>query len=240
MATEVRLPQLGQTMEEGTVVTTLVKVGDEVKKGDVLFEVETDQVTLELESPDDGFVKHIVAEVGETLPVGELLLMLGDKDEEVAAPAKTASAATAPAPVEAPKPKAAGKVIASPRAKKLAKDKGIDLATVKGTGPGGRIVEKDIADATAGVATSVAAKPKKAPEAPPAQYKLGQVVPLNRLQKITGRRMLQSKQEIPCFYLTVKVDMTLRVLHATPRNELIFAIMDEDLEPQGTGGEPIA
>jgi len=83
MATEVRLPQLGQTMEEGTIVGCMVKVGDQVKKGDVIFEIETDKATLEMESPAEGFVKHIVAELEQTLLVGQVLLVLGDKDEEV-------------------------------------------------------------------------------------------------------------------------------------------------------------
>ena len=83
MAKEVRLPQLGQTMEEGTIVGYMVNVGDEVKKGNVIFEIETDKATLEMESPADGFVKHILAELDETLPVGAPLMVLGDKDEEV-------------------------------------------------------------------------------------------------------------------------------------------------------------
>jgi len=83
MAKEVRLPQLGQTMEEGTVVNCLVKVGDEVKKGDVIFEIETDKATLEMESPGDGFVKHILAGIDQTLLVGEPMMVLGDKDEDV-------------------------------------------------------------------------------------------------------------------------------------------------------------
>jgi pyruvate dehydrogenase E2 component (dihydrolipoamide acetyltransferase) len=78
MAKEVRLPQLGQTMEEGTIVNCLVKVGDEVKKGDVIFEIETDKATLEMESPAGGFVKHILVKADDTLPIGELLLVLGE------------------------------------------------------------------------------------------------------------------------------------------------------------------
>ena len=83
MAKEVRLPQLGQTMEEGTIVNCLIKVGDEVKKGDVIFEVETDKATLEMESPAAGFVKHILVKTDETLQIGEPLLVLGEKDEQV-------------------------------------------------------------------------------------------------------------------------------------------------------------
>ena len=83
MAREIRLPQLGETMDNGTIVSCLVKVGDQVKKGDIIFEIETDKATLEMESPADGFVKHILAEVNETLPVGTPIMILGDKDEKV-------------------------------------------------------------------------------------------------------------------------------------------------------------
>ena len=211
MAKEVRLPQLGQTMEEGTIVSCMVKVGDEVKRGDVVFEVETDKATLEVESPADGFVKHILAEVGQTLVVGEAVLVLGDKDEEVlqsfidslktGAPAAPAGEAAPAAPVVEPaKPelqptKPPGKVKASPRARKLAEELGVSLAIVTGTGPAGRITEQDVKKAAA-----------SKPAAP--EVKLGETIPVTRLQRITAQRMLQSKREIPCFYLTVKADVT--------------------------------
>jgi pyruvate dehydrogenase E2 component (dihydrolipoamide acetyltransferase) len=234
MAKEVRLPQLGQTMEEGTVVNCLIKAGDEVTKGDVIFEIETDKATLEMESPADGFVKHILVEVDQTLVVGEPLLVLGEKDEKVpqsfidslkdgapaapsepapveqiaAAPAAQQPAAVPLQPVTAPAQPAApaGRIIASPRAKKLAGELGVDLAAVTGTGPAGKITEQDVKQAAA----SKSAKP--ASPAPVAQaqtdVKLGATVPMNRLQKITAERMLKSKREIPCFYLTVKADVT--------------------------------
>lgn len=215
MAKEVRLPQLGQTMEEGTVVNCLVKVGDEVKKGDIIFEIETDKATLEMESPAGGFVKHILAAVDETLAVGAPLLVLGEKDERVpqsfvdslktgAPPAPAAETGPAPEParVEAERGKPAGKVMASPRAKKLASDLGVDLSTLAGTGPGGKITEQDVQDAAAAIASRAAAPPA------PVEAQLGKTVPLNRLQKITGERMLRSKREIPCFYLTVRADVT--------------------------------
>jgi pyruvate dehydrogenase E2 component (dihydrolipoamide acetyltransferase) len=220
MAKDVRLPQLGQTMEEGTVVNCLVKVGDEVKKGDVIFEIETDKATLEMESPADGFVKHILVSVDETLAVGEPMLVLGDKNEDVpqsfvdslkggapaapeATPAAQAAPATEPAEPEPEPAKPAGRIMASPRAKKLAADMGVDLTTVKGTGSGGKITEEDVKNAGAG-------KPSKpaAPAASAAEARPGQTIPLNRLQRITAERMLRSKQEIPCFYLTVKADVT--------------------------------
>ncbi|MEK7993576.1 MAG: biotin/lipoyl-containing protein, partial [Planctomycetota bacterium] len=186
MAKEVRLPQLGQTMEEGTVVNCLVKVGDEVKKGDVIFEIETDKATLEMESPAGGFVKHILVAVDETLLVGAPLLVLGGKDEQVsqsfvdslkagapAAPAVETAPAAEPGPLEAEPGKPAGRVIASPRAKKLASDLGVDLSTLTGTGPGGKITEQDVQNA-AGAKTP---KPA-APPAPPAETQLGKTVPL--------------------------------------------------------------
>jgi len=219
MAKEVRLPQLGQTMEEGTIVSCLVKVGDEIKKRDVIFEIETDKATLEMESPADGFVKHILAEEGQTLPVGAPILVLGDKDEEVpqsfveqllggtSAPsvveAEPAGPVAEPAKQQPEPARPAGKVIASPRAKKLAEQLGVDLSAVSGTGPAGRITEQDVKKAAA-------AQPAKAagPELVTPEVKLGQTIPVNRLQKITAQRMLRSKQEIPCFYLSVKTDVS--------------------------------
>ncbi len=238
MAKEVRLPQLGQTMEEGTIVNCLIKVGDEVKKGDIIFEIETDKATLEMESPADGFVKHILVEVDETLTVGAPLLVLGDKDEKVpqsfvdslkggapavpseaapveqapgvlpreseAAGAEPALAGAKPSVAQKAEPqpsKPAGRVMASPRAKKLAGELGVDLTALTGTGPAGKITEQDVREAAA----SKSAKPT---EAAGAEVKLGATVPLNRLQKITAERMLKSKREIPCFYLTVRADVT--------------------------------
>ncbi|MDD5457978.1 MAG: dihydrolipoamide acetyltransferase family protein [Phycisphaerae bacterium] len=235
MATEVKLPQLGQTMEEGTIVNCLVKVGDKINKGTVIFEVETDKATLEMESPAEGYVKAILAENGQTLPVGDPVMILADEKTQIpqdyidslkggatppavvtekpaATPAKTAAAPQAAAQPAAP----AGRGFASPRAKKLAAEKGVDLAAVKGTGPNGRIVEKDVASATAGGAKP-AAKPAKA--LPESQYKLGDIVPINRLQRITGQKMVQSKREIPCFYLNVRADVTDLVEFITHLNK---------------------
>jgi pyruvate dehydrogenase E2 component (dihydrolipoamide acetyltransferase) len=231
MAKEVRLPQLGQTMEEGTVVNCLVNVGDEVKKGDIIFEIETDKATLEMQSPAEGFVKYVLAKADETLPVGAPVLVLGAKDENVpqsfvdsltgaapatpeAAPAVEAAPAAQPARAEPEPAKQAGRVMASPRAKKLAADLGVNLAKVTGTGPAGKITEQDIQKAAA-------AKPAEpsAPAAPVAEVKAGQTIRLNRLQRITAEKMLKSKQEIPCFYLTVKADVTNMVKLRTKLNE---------------------
>ncbi|MHC4459838.1 MAG: dihydrolipoamide acetyltransferase family protein [Planctomycetota bacterium] len=219
MAKEIRLPQLGQTMEEGTIVGCMVKVGDEVKKGDVIFEIETDKATLEMESPADGFVKYVLVETDQTLPVGAPVLVLGDKDEEIPqsfidslkspttapaaeapAAAEAAAAVSAAEPVKPEPSKPAEKIKASPRSKKLAEELGVSLAAVTGTGPGDRITEEDVRKAAA-------SKPA-APSVAAAEVKLGETIPLNRIQKITAQKMLQSKREIPCFYLTVKADVT--------------------------------
>jgi len=228
MPKEIRLPQLGQTMEEGTIVDCPVNVGDEVSKGDVIFEIETDKATLEMESPAEGFVKYILAELDETYPVGAPLMVLGAEDEDVPqsfvdsleteppAPTTDAAPTEQPAPTAQPAPapepeKPAAKILASPRAKKLAADLNVNLAAVTATGPGGKITEQDVQNA--------AGAPKAQPAAPAGEPALGAAIPLNRLQKITGQRMLKSKQEIPCFYLTVKADMTDLVAHRAKVNE---------------------
>ena len=224
-ANVVKLPKLGQTMEEGTIVSCMVKVGDEVKKGDVIFEVETDKATLEMDSPFAGFVKNILVQVGQTTPVGSPVIILANKDDQIpqsfvdslggaaaqASDEQPTRQVTVAAQTATPTPtKATGRIFVSPRAKKAAKDKGIDLAMVKGTGPLGRITEKDVKATTPGA---------KAPAAAPVggEFRLGQTITINKLQKITAERMVLSKQQIPCFYLTVKVDMTDLVAY---RNKL--------------------
>jgi len=231
MAKEVRLPQLGQTMEEGTIVNCVVSVGDKVSKGDVIFEIETDKATLEMESPADGFVKYVLVSVDETVPVGAAMMVLGDKDEDVpqsfvdslagGGAAAPEPAAAAPAAEEKPAAKAAapsapaGRILASPRAKKMAADMGVDLGTVTGTGPGGKITEQDVQKAAEGGGGAAPAGPVVAA----GEAKLGDTIKLNRLQKLTAERMLKSKLEIPCFYLTVRADMTDVVALRTKMND---------------------
>jgi len=227
----VRLPKLGQTMEEGTIVNTLVKTGDTVKKGDVLFEVETDKATLEVESPADGQVKAMLIEAGQTVPVNEPLLVITAPGEELPAelveslvhggpvtaetvPAHVPSASTTPpfsqgevaasaaGGVSAPAT-AAEKIFATPRARMIAQEMEIDLKNVTPANAL-RIVEADVRRAAAGGGKDAPA----APAAPEPKYTLGQKLPLNRLQKIVAERMVWSKQNIPCFYLNVRADVT--------------------------------
>ncbi|MBA7653046.1 Dihydrolipoyllysine-residue acetyltransferase component of pyruvate dehydrogenase complex [subsurface metagenome] len=234
MAKEVRLPKLGQTMEEATIIDCMVKVGDEVKKGEVIFEIETDKATLDVESPCDGFVKYILADTDQTLPVGEPLLVFGEKDEDVPqsfvdslksiATAKASPAAAIPPAEPAktqPQPeKKTDKVVApprpserrgSPRAKRLARELGVGLATITGTGPGGKITEQDVKKA--------AACKLSVPTVSLEEAELGQIIPLTKKQKLTAERMLKSKREIPCFYLTVKADVTDLVELRTKMNQ---------------------
>ncbi len=166
MAIEVKLPQLGQTMKDGNILSFMVKLGDEVKKTDPIFEIETDKVTLEIESPADGFVKNILVEPGQTINVGKTVLILGKKEEEI--------------------PHA---LIDSLKA---------DLAA--------DAVKAGAAEAMPPVRTTAA--DLKNPPAAPAKIKLGDTIPLSRLQKITGQKMLQSKQQIPSFYMNAKADVT--------------------------------
>ncbi len=243
MAKEIRLPQLGETMDNGTIVSCLVNVGDQVKKGDIIFEIETDKATLEMESPVDGFVKHILAEVNQTLPVGAPIMILGDKDEKVpqsfidslkgggvAIPkGSTFEAATHGEERGTRDERRETKVLASPRAKKLAEELGIDLSKVTGTGPASKITEEDvkaIAEKSEEPRLKGGAKylaPRStwglSSEAAEAEVKLGDTVPLNRLQRITAERMLKSKHEIPCFYLTVRADVTDLVALRAKMNE---------------------
>jgi pyruvate dehydrogenase E2 component (dihydrolipoamide acetyltransferase) len=169
MATEVRLPQLGETMEEGTIVGCMVKVDDEVKKGDVIFEIETDKAALEMESPAGGFVKRIIAEVNQTLPVGEVLLVVGDKDEEVSQD-----------------------YIDSLKESKADDRRSVsDVQAVE--------IEPEI---------TLFGRADTEPEQVDVEIKLGAKVPLTRRQKQIAKQMVKSKRDIPCFYLTSKVDVT--------------------------------
>ena len=154
MAKVVVMPKLGLTMTEGTVSKWLKKIGDEVKEGEPLFEAETDKLTNTIEASASGILRHLFVEEGTTVPVLDKVAVIAAADEDIsallggAAPAAAAAApeaapAAAPAAVPAEK-KAGGRVIASPAAKKLAKEKGIDLTLVTGTGPNGRITEDDV------------------------------------------------------------------------------------------------
>jgi pyruvate dehydrogenase E2 component (dihydrolipoamide acetyltransferase) len=237
MPIAIKMPALSPTMEEGTLSKWLVKVGDTVSSGDIMAEIETDKATMEFEAVDEGVIVSIdVAEGSEGVKVGTVIATLAGEDEDASAPAPKAAPAPAPAttptpaatpaPSPAPAPVAAAapapkgdRVVASPLAKRIAADKGIDLAGVKGTGPNGRIVKADVAGAqpaTAPVAASApAATPAAAPTPAPAPAAASvpdfgipyEAQKLNNVRKTIARRLTEAKQTIPHIYLTVDIQL---------------------------------
>ena len=231
MAYEVLMPQLGLTMEEGTVSQWIKHEGDAVKVGDVILEITTDKLTNEVVSEFEGTLLKIVAQEGEDIPVKGLLAYIGQPGEAVggaapaAAPAAAAvEAAPVAAPAAAPAPVAANgkRIRISPLARKTAAKMGVDYSAIAGTGPSGRIVVKDIlaaaeaqkaAPAPVVEAAPVAAAP--APAAKPAAPKTGlelmegdKVVKLAGMRKVVSERMWASHNEIPPVTQNIKVDVT--------------------------------
>lgn len=226
MAYEVLMPQLGLTMEEGTVSQWIKHEGDEVKTGDVIVEITTDKLTNEVASEHDGVLLKIVAQEGEDIPVKGLLAYIGQPGEAVggdapaaAAPAApVAEAASAAAPAAAPAPVAANgkRIRISPLARKTAAKMGVDYSSIAGTGPSGRIVVKDILAAAEAQKNAPAAAPAAAAapakkEAPKAGLELMEgdtVVKLTGMRKVVAERMLASHTEIPPVTQNIKVDVT--------------------------------
>jgi pyruvate dehydrogenase E2 component (dihydrolipoamide acetyltransferase) len=234
MSIELKMPALSPTMEEGTLAKWLVKVGDTVKSGDLMAEIETDKATMEFEAVDEGVVTEIlVAEGSEGVKVGTVIALIqGEGDDEK--PAPKAAPAVDPVhaePVEAPKANAAplakspstgsgqtetvanasgDRIIASPLAKRLAAARGIDLTTITGSGPNGRIVKADLESApqSAPVLPVAAAPAPLAPSAPSAIPDFGiphEVIKLSGMRKTIARRLTESKQQVPHIYLTVDI-----------------------------------
>ena len=226
MAYEVLMPQLGLTMEEGTVSQWIKHEGDEVKTGDVIVEITTDKLTNEVASEHDGVLLKIVAQEGEDIPVKGLLAYIGQPGEAVgdapaapaAAPAAEAASAAAAAPAAAPAPVAANgkRIRISPLARKTAAKMGVDYSGIAGTGPSGRIVVKDILAAAEAQKNAPAAAPAAAAapakkEAPKAGLELMEgdtVVKLTGMRKVVAERMLASHTEIPPVTQNIKVDVT--------------------------------
>ncbi|MBB5373280.1 pyruvate dehydrogenase complex dihydrolipoamide acetyltransferase [Acidocella aromatica] len=230
MAINILMPALSPTMTEGKLAKWLKHEGDEVKSGDVLAEIETDKATMEVEAVDEGFIgKILVPEGTEGVAVNAVIAILtATKGEALDAPAAPAPApvaapvpvAAAPAPAAAPVAVAHGeRVFASPLAKRIAKQAGIDLASVKGTGPGGRIVKADLAGAPAHAPAPVAvAAPAPVAAAPaPAAPKPAAPAPVitaphtklpnSTMRKVIAKRLSESKQTVPHFYLTVNIEL---------------------------------
>ena len=225
MPVEIVMPKLGLTMTEGLIVEWRKKEGDPVKKGDILFVLETEKVTYEVEAPEDGALGKILVKEQETVPVGAVvatLLKPGESAVEVtAAPASAPRAeAASPAPAAAAAAAPVGtapagvRVKATPLAKKVANEYGIDLSAVSGTGPGGRILREDVEKAKAAgiqapaTAAPAPAAPAQAAPSAPASAAEGRLAAFTGMRKTIAKRMLQSKVEAAQAYMGNTVDAT--------------------------------
>jgi len=204
MATEIKLPRLGQGMESGTIVRWLKSEGEPVAKGEPLYELDTDKVTQEVEADASGVLLRIAVPEGE-VDVGHTIAVIGQEGEEVpeqeeAAPkAESPPEAPAPSPVSRDgEPRETVRIKASPLARRIARERGIDLASLRGTGPEGRIVAEDVERAAAAPASTAA------PAASPAE---AEVVPLTSLRRTIARRMTEAWQA-PAFQISMSADMT--------------------------------
>ncbi len=215
MATEVKLPRLGQGMESGTIVKWLKSEGEPVEKGEPLYELDTDKVTQEVEAEASGVLLKIAIATGE-VEVGKTIGFIGAEGEAVAAEEAPALAAKAAEPAEAPEEKPApvaetqqsngstnGRIKASPLARRIAQERGVDLAKIAGTGPDGRIVAEDVERAQAQPEPAASNSLLQAP------VPAGEVEsrPLSNVRKTIARRLTQA-WTVPAFQLTVNVDMT--------------------------------
>ena len=217
MAKLLTMPKLSPTMEEGQISVWHKKPGDAVAVDDLLAEVETDKATMEYRSFDKGTLLEILAPAGAIVKLGQPVAVVGAAGEDPrsasAAPAKPApEPAAKPAPEPAAKPEPAvsaevsGRVRASPYVRKLARERGLDLTGMPGTGPNGRIVARDIE------ALPSATRAKEAPVEAPGDLLAPEARPLSMMRKAIARRLTESKQEVPHFYLTVDIDAD--ALHA--------------------------
>ena len=240
MAETINMPKLGFDMAEGTLVRWVKQIGEQINKGDVLAEIETDKATVEVESPASGVVLQHIVDEGAIVPVNAPIAVVGAAGEKVDAPIvesgkkkEESKAEAAPAIQSAPTPASTQQasaptdgspVKASPLAKKIARDNQLDLSRVQGTGPGGRVVKKDVEAALTSGQTS---KVKSRPSAQPiTTYQLpisveDKVVPTAKLRQAIGRRLVESKQTIPHFYVTHEYKMDALMTMRKQANEYL-------------------
>ena len=235
MAINITMPALSPTMEEGNLAKWLVKEGDTVAPGDVIAEIETDKATMEVEAVDEGVVAKLLVEAGtEGIKVNAVIAVLTEEGEDVSSveipsneapvpvPSEPKKETLAVEPVASPAPPApvtdkeqstGDRIIASPLARRIAKTAGLNLATITGSGPHGRIIKRDVEGVSAtastgqGAATSIAVPPSDEQTLKifePGTYEL---VPHDKMRKIIAKRLVQSKQTVPHFYLTVECDI---------------------------------
>ena len=226
MPVNVTMPALSPTMTEGTIARWLKKEGDKINSGDVIAEIETDKATMEVEAVDEGILGKIIVPAGtQNVPVNDVIAVLleeGESSDQISVTVSQKSAAQTPKP-EAAKPQTMEKtapaqtvplsngnrVFASPLAKRIAKDNGIDLSKIKGSGPHGRIVKDDLNNAKAQSSTKASTTPAAVAYDDPSvktnifgmAYK---EIPNNNIRKVVAKRLSESKQTVPHFYLTVE------------------------------------
>ena len=255
------MPRLSDSMEEGTVLGWMKAVGDEVALGDELVEIETDKANMVYEADVAGTLIEIIAEEGATLPIGEVIARVGDAGEAPAVRAATARPHRRPnliphptaSPTRRPLPRrlrrrpprrrqprrrhAAGdRIKASPLARRMAREQGVELASLTGSGPGGRIVKADVESGAGAAAAPAAAAP--APSSGPAAERIetargsAEEFELSRLQQTIARRMAESKATAPHFYLTSEIDMSravearARIKAASAEGEIVPSFND--------------
>lgn len=245
MPVNILMPALSPTMEKGNLAKWLKKEGDAIKSGDIIAEIETDKATMEVEAVDEGTLAKILIPAGtQDVPVNEIIAVIAGEGEDassvkapaakaapapaaVSAPAPASAPAAAPAPVSAPAapivaaPPAGARVFASPLAKRIAKEAGIDIAAIAGTGPHGRIVERDVRAALVGGTAKAAPRPASAGAPSPAPVQgMGdetikkmfapgsyEEIPHDSMRKTIARRLTEAKSTIPHFYLTVDCEL---------------------------------
>jgi len=242
MAEIVTMPKLGFDMAEGTLVRWVKSEGDPINKGDVLAEIETDKATVEVESSFTGILNRRLVEQGDVVPVGTPIAVIAQPGEQVtdtpsASPENKVEKPAAPSPEKTAEAVSAGSVLpaatevglvkASPLAKRIASEKGLDLKAVQGTGPGGRIVKRDV-EVTLSAPQQSAAEPVQTSVSLPqnlwqasSSVPADEIIPLNKLRGIIGRRMVEAKQGVPHFYVTHEFDMDALMALRKQANELL-------------------
>ena len=245
MAETINMPKLGFDMAEGLLVRWVKQVGENINKGDVLAEIETDKATVEVESSASGVVLSHIVDQGSMVPVNAPIAVVGAAGEKVDAPAaapkaeakaeEKPAAQTQPTAASAPSGQASapadnGPVKASPLARKVAKDNGVNLAAVQGSGPGGRVVRKDVEAALAGGGQLSVGSGQQRPQPSTINYQPtveDKVIATTKLRQAIGRRLVESKQTIPHFYVTHEykmealMDMRKQVNAYLPDNEKV-------------------
>ncbi|OYU94459.1 MAG: pyruvate dehydrogenase complex dihydrolipoamide acetyltransferase [Bacteroidetes bacterium B1(2017)] len=233
MAEVINMPKMSDTMTEGVIVSWLKKVGDDIKPGDILAEVETDKATMELENYVKGTLLHIGIPEGGSVPVDALIAIVGQKGEDFSAllngAPKAASVETpkaevvvesaAPVAAEAPISTDDSRVKASPLAKSVAKEKGIDLSLIAGSGDNGRIVKKDVENFVPSSASSAPAKANTIALPQIVAQESYTEVAVSQMRKVIARRLSESKHTAPHFYLTMSINMDKTIAARKQMNE---------------------